>query len=39
MRSSQAKAILNKNGFENVLNGGTWQNIANQINALKKLKH
>jgi rhodanese-related sulfurtransferase len=25
-RSSQAKAILEKNGFTNVINGGTWQN-------------
>lgn len=24
-RSSQAEAILNENGFTNVVNGGTWQ--------------
>lgn len=30
MRSSQAKAILEKNGFTNVINGGTW----NSVNAL-----
>lgn len=24
-RSSQAKAILEQNGFTNVINGGTWQ--------------
>lgn len=27
-RSSQAKAILEKNGFTNVINGGTWQNVS-----------
>jgi rhodanese-related sulfurtransferase len=27
MRSSQAKSILEKNGFTNVSNGGTWQNV------------
>lgn len=26
-RSTQAKAILNKNGFMNVMNGGTWENV------------
>jgi len=26
-RSSQAKRILEQNGFENVINGGTWQNV------------
>lgn len=26
-RSSQAKAILERNGFKNVTNGGTWQNV------------
>jgi len=30
MRSSQAKAILEKNGFTNVINGGTWT----EVNAL-----
>ncbi|NHM07584.1 rhodanese-like domain-containing protein [Flavobacterium sp. CYK-4] len=27
-RSAQAKMILNQNGFNNITNGGTWQNIA-----------
>lgn len=27
-RSAQAKAFLEKNGFQNVINGGTWQNVA-----------
>jgi rhodanese-related sulfurtransferase len=27
-RSSQAKAILEQNGFTNVINGGTWQNVS-----------
>lgn len=31
-RSSQAKAILEQNGFTNVTNGGTWQNINEVIN-------
>lgn len=26
-RSSQAKTILEQNGFQNVLNGGTWQKV------------
>jgi phage shock protein E len=26
-RSSQAKTILNQNGINNVINGGTWQSI------------
>lgn len=26
-RSSQAKAILEQNGFTNVINGGTWQDV------------
>lgn len=26
-RSSQAKAILEQNGFQNVINGGTWQDV------------
>lgn len=29
MRSSQAKSILEKNGFKNVVNGGTWNDINN----------
>lgn len=31
-RSSQAKSILNQNGFDNVINGGTWQNVHQIIN-------
>jgi rhodanese-related sulfurtransferase len=27
MRSAQAKSILNKNGFENVTNGGGWSSV------------
>lgn len=27
MRSSQAKSILEQNGFTNVYNGGTWNNV------------
>ncbi|MCW3089417.1 MAG: sulfurtransferase [Ferruginibacter sp.] len=26
-RSSQAKSILEQNGFSNVVNGGTWMNV------------
>lgn len=26
-RSSQAKSILEQNGFQNVINGKTWQNV------------
>lgn len=27
-RSGQAKTILEKNGFTNVINGGSWNNVA-----------
>ncbi len=27
-RSGQAKTILEKNGFNNVVNGGSWNNVA-----------
>jgi len=30
-RSSMAKQILEGNGFKNVTNGGTWENVASQI--------
>lgn len=30
-RSGQAKAILEKKGFQNVVNGGTWQNVQKVI--------
>ncbi|MBB6276419.1 rhodanese-like domain-containing protein [Porphyromonas circumdentaria] len=31
-RSSQAKSILERNGFTNVLNGGTWEHVASLKN-------
>lgn len=31
-RSGQAKIILEQNGFTNVVNGGTWQNINSLLN-------
>ena len=31
-RSSMAKGILEKNGFQNVINGGTWQNVNQAAN-------
>lgn len=31
-RSSQAKAILEQNGFINVINGGTWLDVNDAIN-------
>ena len=31
-RSSQAKSILEQNGFNNVTNGGTWQDVNAVIN-------
>lgn len=31
-RSGQAKAILNHHGFNNVVNGGTWQDIKQILN-------
>ena len=30
-RSGQAKSILEKNGFNNVVNGGTWNNVQKVI--------
>jgi phage shock protein E len=30
-RSSQAKLILEQNGFSNVVNGGTWDHVANFV--------
>ena len=30
-RSGKAKIILEKNGIENVINGGPWQNVANNV--------
>ncbi|MEO8234932.1 MAG: rhodanese-like domain-containing protein [Flavobacterium sp.] len=32
MRSSQAKSILQQNGFSNVINGGTWNKIDQLLN-------
>jgi phage shock protein E len=31
-RSSQAKSILEQKGFQNVINGRTWENVNNTIN-------
>lgn len=31
-RSGQAKNILESNGFQNVINGGTWKNVSSAIN-------
>ncbi|MDR0802548.1 rhodanese-like domain-containing protein [Fluviicola sp.] len=31
-RSSQAKRILEQNGFQNVINGGTWENVKKVAN-------
>lgn len=31
-RSSQAKSFLEQNGFENVINGGTWMNVKQAAN-------
>lgn len=31
-RSSQAKNILEQNGFKNITNGGTWQNVQQFVN-------
>ena len=31
-RSEQAKGILEQNGFQNVINGGTWQNVNQIVN-------
>ena len=30
-RSSQAKSILERNGFANVINGGTWQSVNEKL--------
>jgi rhodanese-related sulfurtransferase len=31
-RSSQAKSILEQNGFQNVINGGGWRNVNQVVN-------
>ena len=31
-RSSQAKSILEQNGFTNVINGGTWNHVNQYVN-------
>ncbi len=31
MRSAQAKSILNRNGFQNVINGESWKNVQSVI--------
>jgi phage shock protein E len=35
MRSSQAKSILERNGFSNVTNGGTWGSVNSIVNSQK----
>ena len=30
-RSTEAKRILESNGFTNIVNGGTWQNVKNEV--------
>nr|WP_315255772.1 rhodanese-like domain-containing protein [uncultured Flavobacterium sp.] len=35
MRSAQANSILEQNGFNNVINGGTWTNVQSVINSNK----
>ncbi|MCB0515029.1 MAG: rhodanese-like domain-containing protein [Chitinophagales bacterium] len=35
-RSGQAKLILEQNGFTQVVNGGTWQNVQGVVQAMKK---
>jgi rhodanese-related sulfurtransferase len=32
-RSGQAKSILESNGFTNVINGGTWQQVSQVVSA------
>ncbi|SDH82431.1 rhodanese-like domain-containing protein [Myroides phaeus] len=32
MRSGQAKQVLNNNGYKQVINGGSWQNVAKSVN-------
>ena|SRR5690554_188369 len=34
MRSTSAKSLLNRNGFENVINGGSWRSVEKLINKL-----
>lgn len=36
IRSKQAKNILEQNGFQNIINGGTWKNV-NQISTTLKV--
>jgi phage shock protein E len=31
MRSGQAKGILESNGFKNVINGGTWEDVSRLV--------
>ena len=31
-RSSQAKTILEQNGFKNIINGGTWNDVNDVVN-------
>ncbi len=34
-RSSQAKTILEKNGYQHVINGRTWLNVSRIVNHIK----
>lgn len=34
-RSGQAKRLLNEQGFKNVTNGGTWQQVSQIVNSNK----
>jgi rhodanese-related sulfurtransferase len=36
-RSSEAKRILERNGFERVVNGGTWQNVHQVVTAKQNI--
>ncbi len=35
-RSSEAKNILNRNGFTNVINGGTWTNMKGLLSNIQE---
>ena len=32
IRSGQAQMLLTQNGFKNVINGGSWQNVQKELN-------
>ena len=35
MRSASAKNVLNRNGFENVINGGGWRSVQSAVESSK----